>query len=83
MPGASAIGGGADAGMSALFTAGALVGWAIWIAERVIALDPNFAGGYSFLSFNLSAKVGLGQSASPEEDLERALTLARKARSRT
>ena len=50
-----------------------------WIAERAIALDPNFAGGYTLLSGNLTAKVRLGQSVSPEVELQRALTLARKA----
>ena len=49
------------------------------IAERVVELDPNFAGGYGLLSIMYARDVRLGHSASPEEDLERALTLAQKA----
>ena len=49
------------------------------IAERIIKLDPDFAAGYALLSYNLAQEVRLGQSASPEADIERALTFAQKA----
>ncbi len=49
------------------------------LAERVIELDPNFAGGYSSVSAWLALRVRLGQSASPQEDIERAFKLAVKA----
>jgi tetratricopeptide (TPR) repeat protein len=49
------------------------------LLERVIELDPDFAGGYALLSDNYGMGVRQGQSASPEEDLERALALAQKA----
>ena len=46
---------------------------------RVIELDPNFAGGYAGLSFNLSAQVRFQYSKSPSADLARAFDLAKKA----
>jgi TolB-like protein/class 3 adenylate cyclase len=47
--------------------------------ERVINLDPNFAGGYAGLSFNYSLKARLGYGSSREADSQRSLQLARKA----
>jgi adenylate cyclase len=47
--------------------------------ERVIELDPDFAGGYASLSNILRLSVLRGYSASPEEDTKRALSLAQKA----
>lgn len=49
------------------------------IAERIIKLDPDFAGGYALLSYHLAQEVRLGQSALPEADIERALMFAQKA----
>jgi adenylate cyclase len=49
------------------------------LLERVIELDPDFAGGYALLSFNLTQELRQDLSASPEEDIERALALAQKA----
>ena len=46
---------------------------------QVIELDPNFAGGYAGLSFNLSVQVRFQYSKSPSTDLARAFDLARKA----
>ncbi|UCG67407.1 MAG: tetratricopeptide repeat protein, partial [Deltaproteobacteria bacterium] len=47
--------------------------------ERVMELDPRFAGGYAGLSLVLSRLVRHGFSASPEEDNERSLKLAQRA----
>jgi adenylate cyclase len=52
---------------------------AIELSQRVIELDPNFAGGYEFRSFLLSTSVRLGFSTSPSEDLAKAFELAQKA----
>ena len=49
------------------------------MSQRVIDLDPNFAGGYQYLSFLLSRGIRLGWSESPREDLEKAFELAQKA----
>ncbi len=49
------------------------------LLERVVELDPNFAGGYALRSFNLGSEIRQGLSASPKKDLKRALELARKA----
>jgi tetratricopeptide (TPR) repeat protein len=47
--------------------------------ERVMELDPHFAGGYAGLSFALARLVRHGFSSSPEEDIERSLKLAERA----
>jgi len=47
--------------------------------SRVIALDPNFAGGYAGLSFNLSVQVRFQYSKSPAADVARAFDLAKQA----
>ncbi len=47
--------------------------------SRVIELDPEFAGGYAGLSFNLSVQVRFQYSQSPSSDLPRAFELAKKA----
>ena len=47
--------------------------------SRVIELDPNFAGGYAGLSFNLSVQVRFQFSKSPSSDVSRAFDLAKKA----
>jgi adenylate cyclase len=52
---------------------------AIKMSQRVIDLDPNFAGGYQNLSLLLSRAIRFGWSESPREDLEKALKLAQKA----
>jgi adenylate cyclase len=52
---------------------------AIEMSQRVIDLDPNFAGGYQIQSFLLSRAIRFGWSESPREDLEKALKLAQKA----
>jgi adenylate cyclase len=49
------------------------------LLERVVELDPNFAGGYALRSFNLGSEIRQGLSASRKKDIERALKLARKA----
>ena len=51
----------------------------IELSQRVIDLDPNFAGGYQNLSFLLSRAIRLGWSGAPREDLEKAFELAQKA----
>jgi adenylate cyclase len=51
----------------------------IEMARQVIDLDPNFVGGYYYLSFMLSRGIRYGWSASPREDLEKAFELAQKA----
>ena len=45
----------------------------------MIDLDPNFAGGYAGLSFNLSVQVRFQFSKSPSTDVSRAFDLAKKA----
>jgi len=52
---------------------------AMEISQRVIDLDPNFAGGYQILSDLLSKGIRFGWSGSPREDLKKALELAQKA----
>ncbi len=47
--------------------------------ERVIALDPAFAGGYAGLSTVLAVGARLGFSADPKADGRRALELAQQA----
>jgi adenylate cyclase len=47
--------------------------------ERVIELDPKFAGGYAGLSFNYSVKSRFNYGPSPKEDAKRALEFANKA----
>ncbi|MCL6286230.1 hypothetical protein M3P21_22335, partial [Ruegeria sp. 2012CJ41-6] len=47
--------------------------------EQVIELDPNFAGGYAGLAFNLSVQVRFQYTDTPSTHLSRALELARKA----
>jgi tetratricopeptide (TPR) repeat protein len=47
------------------------------MCQRVIDLDPNFAGGYQLKSFLLSRGIRWGWF--PKEDLEKALELAQKA----
>jgi adenylate cyclase len=46
---------------------------------QVVALDPEFAGGYAGLSLMHSVSVRLGYSSAPEGDLEKAYELATKA----
>jgi adenylate cyclase len=52
---------------------------ALEMSQRVIDLDPKFAGGYQLQSFLLSRNIRFGFSASPKEDLEKAFKLAQKA----
>ena len=52
---------------------------AIEISQRVIDLDPNFAGGYEIQAYLLTRCVRFGWSESPREDLEKAFELAKKA----
>lgn len=47
--------------------------------ERVIELDPDFAGGYAGLSLIYSRLVRHGFSSSPDEDMKRSSELAQKA----
>ncbi|MFC1817104.1 adenylate/guanylate cyclase domain-containing protein [Thermodesulfobacteriota bacterium] len=47
--------------------------------ERVMELDPDFAGGYAGLSLVSSRSVRHGFSSSPKEDMERSLKLAQRA----
>jgi adenylate cyclase len=49
------------------------------LCQRVIELDPKFAGGYEYLSWLLSASLRFGFSTSPREDLAKASELAQKA----
>ncbi len=49
------------------------------LLERVIELDPNFAGGYAGLALTYASVVRTGRSASPKEDIERTFALAQKA----
>ncbi|MFC1580205.1 tetratricopeptide repeat protein, partial [Thermodesulfobacteriota bacterium] len=52
---------------------------AVELLERVIELDPNFAGGYSSIAFILSRNIRFGYSDSPRKDLAKAFHLAKKA----
>ena len=52
---------------------------AIESSRRVIELDPNFSGGYQFLSYLHSAGVRFGLSSSPGEDVETSIDLAKQA----
>ncbi len=47
--------------------------------KKTIELDPEFAGGIAGLSFNHSVKARFGYGPSPQEDVSRALALARQA----
>lgn len=47
--------------------------------KQVIALDPNFAGGYAGLSFNYSVQIRFQYSTSPASHLSEAFELANKA----
>ncbi len=47
--------------------------------EEVIALDPNYARGYSGLAVSYAADVWLGMSKSPKESLARAIQLGQKS----
>lgn len=47
--------------------------------NQVIALDPNFAGGYAGLSFNYSVKARFGYGTSRAADTQRSLDLAQEA----
>ncbi len=47
--------------------------------EEVIALDPNYARGYSGLAISYAAEVWLGTSKFPKESLGRAISLGQKA----
>ncbi|MFC1580324.1 tetratricopeptide repeat protein, partial [Thermodesulfobacteriota bacterium] len=49
------------------------------LGERIIELDPNFAGGYSIISLLLGRDIRFGHSTSPREDLKKAFELAQKA----
>jgi len=51
----------------------------IELSQRVIELDPSYAGGYQMLSSFLSRGVRFGFSTSPREDVEKAFELAQKA----
>ena len=52
---------------------------ALELCEKVVELDPKFAGGYTLASIILSRAIRLGFSASPSEDLAKAFELAQKA----
>jgi adenylate cyclase len=52
---------------------------AIEMSQRIIDLDPKFAGGYEMLGFLLTKGIRFGWSGSPREDLEKAFELAKKA----
>ena len=47
--------------------------------KKTIELDPSFAGGFAGLSFNHSVKARFGYTSSPQEEVEQALALARRA----
>ncbi|RLA42895.1 MAG: hypothetical protein DRR42_22600 [Gammaproteobacteria bacterium] len=47
--------------------------------QRVIGIDPNFAGGYAGKSVALSFQVLFIKSAQPADDLSQATTLAERA----
>jgi len=47
--------------------------------EEVIALDPNYARGYSGLAISFAAEVWLGTSNNPRDSLSRAVEFAEKA----
>jgi adenylate cyclase len=52
---------------------------AIEMSQRVIELDPNFAGGYAWLSYVTGLGVRYGYSISPSQDVEKAFAMAKKA----
>jgi adenylate cyclase len=52
---------------------------AIELSQRVIDLDPNFAGGYEMQALLLTRNIRFGWTGSPREDLEKAFELAKKA----
>lgn len=52
---------------------------AIDALERVIEIDPTFAGGYAGLAFTYAMSAWWGHSRSPNEDIRRAMKLAKKA----
>ena len=52
---------------------------AIEMSQRVIELDPNFAGGYAWLSYVIGLGVRYGYSISPSQDVEKAFAMAKKA----
>ena len=52
---------------------------AVELYEKIIELDPAFAGGYAGLSVVLSVGVRLGHSSDPATDARRALEFANKA----
>jgi tetratricopeptide (TPR) repeat protein len=52
---------------------------AMEMSQRLIDLDPNFAGGYQSLSFLLTRAIRFGWSSSPREDMKKAFELAQKA----
>ena len=47
--------------------------------EEVIALDPDYARGYSGLAISYAAEVWLGTSKSPRESLAQAIQMGQKA----
>ena len=49
------------------------------LAEEAIALDPEFAGGYSMLGVTHLMDVWFGLSKSPKESLDKAVELTQKA----
>jgi len=49
------------------------------IFEEVIALDPNYARGYSGLAISYSADVWLGTTKNPRDSLSQAVEFAEKA----
>jgi adenylate cyclase len=49
------------------------------LAEEAIALDPEFAGAYTYLAGAHMMDVWLGLSKSPKESLEKAVELSQKA----
>jgi adenylate cyclase len=52
---------------------------AIVALERVIEIDPTFAGGYAGLAFTYAMSAWWGHSRSPDEDIRTAMRLAKKA----
>ena len=49
------------------------------LAQEAIALDPEFAGAYSYLASAHMMDLWLGSSKSPKESLEKAVELTQKA----
>lgn len=49
------------------------------IAKEVIALDPEYPGGYTLLARTYLRELRHGSSQNPDEDLEQAFQLAQKA----